>query len=82
MEHGPRYRYALEEGVSAVQHSDTREEIGLRVWSCLHFEKRSPHYSIHGLRVHTLACTVSNETHVIIFVPHCQLILIDVQYST
>ena len=41
-----------------------------------------PHYSIHGLRVHTLACTFFNETHVIIFVPHCQLILIDVQYST
>ena len=29
MEHGPRYRYALEEGMSAVQHSDTREETGL-----------------------------------------------------
>ena len=41
MEHGPRYRYALEEGMSAVQHSDTCEEIGL---SGLHFEKRSPHY--------------------------------------
>ena len=25
---------------------------------------------------------VFNETHVIIFVPHCQLILIDVQSST
>ena len=24
MEHGPRYRYALEKGMSAVQHSDTR----------------------------------------------------------
>ena len=22
MEHGPRYRYALEKGMSAVQHSD------------------------------------------------------------
>ena len=29
MEYGPKYRYALEEGMSAVQHSDTREEIGL-----------------------------------------------------
>ena len=29
MEHGPRYRYALEEGMSAVQHSDTHEEIDL-----------------------------------------------------
>ena len=29
MEHGPRYRYVLEKGMSAVQHSDTREEIGL-----------------------------------------------------
>ena len=29
MEHGLRYRYVLEEGMSAVQHSDTREEIGL-----------------------------------------------------
>ena len=29
MEHGPRYRYAVEKGMSAVQHSDTREEIGL-----------------------------------------------------
>ena len=29
MEHGPRYRYALEKGMSAVQHSDTREEIDL-----------------------------------------------------
>ena len=29
MEHGPRYRYALEKGMSVVQHSDTREEIDL-----------------------------------------------------
>ena len=29
MEHGPRYRYALEKGMSAAQHSDTREEIDL-----------------------------------------------------
>ena len=29
MEHGPMYWYALEKGMSAVQHSDTREEIGL-----------------------------------------------------
>ena len=29
MEHGPRYRYVLEKGMSAVQHSDTREEIDL-----------------------------------------------------
>ena len=32
MEHGPRYRllrYAFEKGMSAVQHSDTREEIDL-----------------------------------------------------
>ena len=29
MEHGPRYRYALENGMSVVQYSDTREEIGL-----------------------------------------------------
>ena len=29
MEHGPRYRYAFEKGMPAVQHSDTREEIDL-----------------------------------------------------
>ena len=29
MEHGPRYRYALEKGMSAVQYTDTREEIDL-----------------------------------------------------
>ena len=27
MEHGSRYRYVLEKGMSAVQHSDTREEV-------------------------------------------------------
>ena len=29
MERGPGDRYVLEEGMSAVQHSDTHEKIGL-----------------------------------------------------